>query len=424
MVFLELMLLFVFGLALGKIFEKIKIPKILGYLVVGIILGNSGLNIVDHALEYMKIFTTIAITIIIFKAGMGIDKKTLKKVGIHATFSGIIPCILEGLTLTIFAVYVFNMDWLIAAMLAFIVTPASPAVIVPLMLKLKDSGFGEEKGISTFGLTATAIDNVVTITIFYTFYHLFISAGSTSIGVELLWVLFGIVTGIIMGIILGKLLEIFLNKTHKTWTDNFMNICLYILILMALLTFKIYLEQIHIVDLFVILIIGYIFGNNVNPKVVEKVKKTNHFIWSIVEIFLFTMVGAIVEFNYILNIEGYSTFVGIFLSLAFILAGLGARYLGIFISTIKSSLNSKEKIFISMSLTAKGTVQASLAFLPLSAMISLGWTGAQLTPGYLIIGLAVFAILITIPLGTFSTDFLEIRLLDKKQEEDKKIKTN
>ena len=120
-------------------------------------------------------------------------------------------------------------------------------------------------------------------------------------------------------------------------------------------------------------------------------------IWVIAEIMLFVLVGAAVNLSVVPSVG--------FKALILILGALIFRTLGVFISLLKTKLLLKEKLFISIAYIPKATVQAAIGAIPLS----LG-----LDAGYLMLTIAVLAILITAPLGAIGIDLLAPRLL--KQE--------
>lgn len=118
-------------------------------------------------------------------------------------------------------------------------------------------------------------------------------------------------------------------------------------------------------------------------------------LWVAAEIMLFVLVGAAVNIKYALN----TGFTGILL----IFAVLIFRMLGVLISLIKTNLNKKERIFSMIAYCPKATVQAAIGSIPLS----LGFAS-----GEIILTIAVLAILITAPLGSFAIELFYKRLLE------------
>ena len=93
---LSLALIFLSGMALGKIFEKFKLPKLLGMLLTGILLGPYVLNLLDPTiLEISTDLRQIALIIILTRAGLNLDIKDLKKVGRPAILMCFVPACFE-----------------------------------------------------------------------------------------------------------------------------------------------------------------------------------------------------------------------------------------------------------------------------------------------------------------------------------------
>ena len=72
----------VLGYIGGQLIAKIKIPKIVGYVIVGLILGRSLANLITITdAEKLSIITTVALSIMGFGIGCELDLTTLKKLG-------------------------------------------------------------------------------------------------------------------------------------------------------------------------------------------------------------------------------------------------------------------------------------------------------------------------------------------------------
>ena len=79
---LSLALIFLVGLTLAAICEKIRLPRIIGMLVTGVLLGPFVLNLLDSAiLGVSSELRKIALVIILIKAGLSLNISDLKRVG-------------------------------------------------------------------------------------------------------------------------------------------------------------------------------------------------------------------------------------------------------------------------------------------------------------------------------------------------------
>ena len=376
---ISLAVIIILGLIFNRLFDEIKLPGLLGMLILGILIGPYGFGIISKdILNISADLRQIALIVILLRAGLGIEKKTLKKVGIPAFKLSFIPGILEGITILLVASKIFNLSIIEAGILAFIIAAVSPAVVVPQMLELINNKKGTNKGIPTLILTGASIDDVIAITIFSTFLGLY-GGGQINITKKILNVPIAIIVGIILGVITALLLIYIFKKYHLRDTKK----ALIILSAAILLTgLGDYLEDIiPIAALLGVMTIGFVLQERYNVLGTRLASKFNK-IWVFAEIMLFVLVGA--EVNIYLAIEtGLIGFV-------IILVGLLARSVGVLISISNMSLNIKERFFCVIAYTPKATVQAAIGAVPLAAGVK---------SGELILAMAVLSIIITAPLG-------------------------
>lgn len=376
---LSLALIIMLGLIFNKSFDKIKLPGLLGMLLLGIIIGPHGFNLIEqNILNISPDLRKIALIVILLRAGLGIEKNTLKKIGIPAIKLSFIPGLLEGGAVILTATYFLQFSWIEAGILAFIIAAVSPAVVVPQMLDLMDKNRGSNKGIPTLILTGASIDDVIAITIFSTFLGLY-GGKQVHITKKILSIPLSIASGIILGVLIGLLLLYLFKKYHIRDTKKVLLILSAAIIMTSLEDF---LEGIiPIASLLGVMVIAYILQEQYNLLANRLAAKFNK-IWVFAEIMLFVLVGA--EVNIHLAIE--SGLIGLLI----IFTGLIARGIGVLISISGTELNLKERLFCIIAYTPKATVQAAIGAVPLAAGVE---------SGDIILALAVLAIIVTAPLG-------------------------
>lgn len=89
-------IIIILSLILGKIFKKIKLPPILAFLIVGITLGPFAMNLIDKKiLDISSELRTIALVIILTRAGLSLDIDDLKKIGRPAVLMCFVPAVFE-----------------------------------------------------------------------------------------------------------------------------------------------------------------------------------------------------------------------------------------------------------------------------------------------------------------------------------------
>ena len=217
---MSLAIIIILGLLFNQLFEKLKLPGLLGMLILGVILGPYGINIISkNIIVISPDLRKIALIIILLRAGLGIKRDTLNKVGVPALKMSCIPGICEGLTIMVVASYILGISKIEAGMLGFIIAAVSPAVVVPPMLNFISRGKGEKKGIPTIILAGASIDDVFAITIFSTFLGLY-GGKKVNIAMKILDIPLSILIGIAIGIIAGIILTVIFKKYHMRDTKK------------------------------------------------------------------------------------------------------------------------------------------------------------------------------------------------------------
>ncbi len=376
---LSLGLVLILGFIGGVIFEKIKLPKIIGMIIIGILLGS--FSILDESLLFISPYLRqIALIIILTKAGLSIDIKQLKEVGRPAILMCFLPALFEIVGTVIFAPLILNIDYLEALLLGTVLAAVSPAIIVPRMIKCKEE---YKSNIPNLLLASSSLDDIFVIVLFYSTLGLFNNSNSFSILYELpLSIVLGVIIGVVIGLILNKLFT----KESKSLIIITLGISL---LLIGLETYINYSSLISII------ILGIFLSKNINKEII---KEEYNFLWKIFEIILFVLVGVSVDVTLAFD-YGLQAILLLIIILLF-------RTLGVFICLIKSNILFKEKIFCVISYLPKATVQASIGAIPLTANIEIGG---------LILSIAVLSIIITAPLGAILIDNLSYNLLENKE---------
>lgn len=385
---LNLCVIAVLALIANGIMEKIKLPGLLGMLVVGMVLGPYSLNYIDPLImEVSTELTSFALIVILLRAGLGLRRKELNEVGKAALLMSFIPGVLEGAMVMLVTRFLLEFSWLEAGILGFIIAAVSPAVVVPQMLELKEKGWGKRKEVPTLVLAGASLDDVFAITIYSVFMSLYFDSG-TDMLMMILQVPVSIAIGIFVGVAIAVGLMILYKRLHIRDTKK-------ILILLAFsIVFRHFEEQLWMNALLGIMTIGFVMLEYM-PEVANRLSVKMNKVWVFAEIILFVLIGAKVDFTVAWDTGA--------IGLAIIGVGLIARSIGVSIALAGSGLNYKEKWFCVFSYLPKATVQAAIGAIPLEL-------GVQ--HGEEILALAVLAILITAPIGAIAIRKSAPRLLD------------
>ncbi len=385
---LSLALIFLIGMILGSIFEMIKLPRLMGMLIAGIILGPYALNFLDASiLSISPELRKIALIIILTRAGLNLDIDALKKVGRPAILMCFVPASIEILAVVLLGPKLFNISVLDAAIMGCVVAAVSPAVIVPKMLKLMELGYGKKNSIPQLIMASASIDDVFVIVLFTSLLGL--AQGGEISSMQFFEVPISIITGSFIGFLFGYLLAKFFEKVHLRDSGK-------VVIFISISFLFVSAEDFHLPIAYSGLIAVMALGialKKYRPSVSIRLSKKYAKIWVPSEILLFVLVGATVNISYALNAG--------MLAIVLIVAALFFRMLGVFLCLIKTKLSKYERFFCMVSYSPKATVQAAIGSIPLTA---------GLASGELILTVAVLAILITAPLGAFSIDLMYKRL--------------
>ncbi|MCR5214266.1 MAG: cation:proton antiporter [Eubacterium sp.] len=388
---LSIGLIILSGLLLGTFCKKIRFPSLFGMIIAGIIIGPHVLNLIDSSiLDVSSEIRRIALIIILIRAGLKLDISVLKKVGRPAILMCFLPACLEIIGMVLVAPMMFGISRLDAAILGTVIGAVSPAVIVPRMIKLIDEGYGKDKGIPQMILAGASVDDVFVIVMFTTFTGL--AQGNDLSIMSFVNIPVSIIIGIIIGLIVGYIL-------YKWFSNIKMNLIIMTVIMLSvsflLSTIETKFPMIPFASLIGIMCMG-IMVRRKDQDMALKMSGQYDKLWTVAEIFLFVLVGASVEINY-LKEAGIKAVLLILIVLLF-------RMVGVFICIIGTGMTFKEKAFCMIAYTPKATVQAAIGGLPLAM---------GLPCGEIVLVISVVAILLTAPMGAFGIDLTYRKCLNQ-----------
>ena len=389
---LSISLILILGMFMGWICRKMKLPALLGMLITGIILEPYGLNLLDGSILGISAeLRKIALIIILTRAGLGLDLSGLKKIGRPAVLMCFVPASFELLGMILLAPKLMGLSVLESAVMGAVLAAVSPAVVVPRMVKLMDEGYGVKEGIPQLILAGASVDDVYVIVLFSTFVGMMQGEGASIL--KFVNIPVSIFFGIAIGLFLGVLLAYFFKKVHIRDTSKVL-IILSISFLLVVIEDKL-TTAITFSSLIAVMFIG-IGLQKKREAVAKRLSVKYGKLWVAAEVFLFVLVGATVNIEYLGKI-GAKAFVVIIGALIF-------RMFGVFVCLLGTSLKRKERLFAMMAYTPKATVQAAIGGIPLALGLACGDT---------VLTVAVLAIVFTAPLGAFAIDWSYKKLLNK-----------
>lgn len=399
----SLALVFLLGLAAAALCSRIGLPRIIGMLLTGILIGPYVLNWLDDSiLSISSELRQMALIIILIKAGLSLDLSDLKKVGRPAVMMACVPASCEILAFFLLAPHILGINRIEAAVMGAVLGAVSPAVVVPRMVQLMEEKRGTGQGIPQMILAGASCDDIYVIVLFSTFVGM--AQGGSANMMDFVNIPVSIALGVALGAAVGLLLHLFLETAyrHGCYVRNSTKVILILGLSFLLMAVETWLKGIVSVSgLLAVMSMACVLKIKSPEKVTKRLSAKFGKLWIAAEAILFVLVGAAVDIRCAVQ-AGAAAVLMIALALVF-------RAVGVSICMLGTGLNRKERLFCVIAYLPKATVQAAIGSVPLSMGLSCG---------QLVLSVAVLAILITAPLGAIGIDRTAGRLLVQESPSD------
>lgn len=377
----------------GKIAEKIKLPSLIGMMIIGMFIGPSFLDLVPNKIiEIAPTIKDIALITVLFIGGLGINISQIKQIGRPAVLLSIIPATLEGFTIAFLSMKFLGFTFVQGSILGFIIAAVSPAVLIPSMISLIDRKIGQDKAIPQMLLVGASADDTIAITLFTTFLGIYMQHNNTenvSLIANIISIPITILISILCGFLMFKLSSFMIDRINKNYLK--VSITFIICLSMRMLEKSLNLEIFN--SLLAIMVYGF-FIRNYMKKDANVILDSMNKVWKYGKLYLFTFVG--MSINPIL--VGKYFFIGIMI----LTISLFIRSIGVFIALIGTNLNKKEKLFCVIAYLPKATVQSAKASIPLQ----MGVLGGDIMQA-----IAILSVLVTAPIGAIGINLTCEKLL-------------
>ena len=394
----SLSLIFLFGLAAGAICQRLKIPRIIGMLATGVVLGPFCLNFLDASLLSISAdLRKMALIIILLKAGLSLNLADLKKVGRSAVLLSFLPATCEIVGYILFAPILLGVTKIEAAIMGAVLAAVSPAVVVPRMVLLMENKYGTSKAIPQMIMAGASCDDIFVIVLFTTFLSM--AQGGNAQITDFLNVPVSIILGIGLGAFVGCLLAVFFETSyaHKHCVRNSMKVIIVLGFAFLMIAIENWADgTVAISGLLAVVSMACVLKMKSTAFVSKRLSEKFGKLWLAAEVILFVLVGSAVDVRYTMG-AGLSAILLIAIALLF-------RTCGVLLCTIKTDLTWKERLFCVIAYLPKATVQAAIGSVPLAV---------GLACGKIVLSVAVMAIVITAPMGAFGMDALYKKLLSR-----------
>ena len=400
--FVSLSIIFLGGVLISIIFPKIRIPSLIGFLLLGI--GMQYLGLMDQSLgDISGDIRNIALVIILLKAGLSLNFNDLKRVGRPAILLCFIPATFEIIAMAIIGPLMLGLSVVESLIIGTVLGAVSPAVVVVRMAKLIDNNIGTKNSIPQMIIAGSSADDVYCIVIFMALVNMLAhGSGSSFDPMTLIKIPTSLIFGVGAGIILGFLCSLLFKKIHIRDTYK-------IIILIGLSVLLLYVESVldptpvSLSSFLGVISMGIVVFAR-RPAVAHRLTTKFEKIWVFSEMFLFVFVGTSVKIETLGNAGVTLLFIAaLFMAMIFRLAGT-------FLCLIKTPLTFKEKMFVAISEIPKATVQAAIG----GTLI--GMNGIDPIYADKVLTISVLSILIFAPLGAILMDATYKALLVPKNK--------
>lgn len=397
----SLSFVFLLGLAMAALCQRIKIPRIIGMLLTGILLGPCVLNwLSDSVLGISSELRQMALIIILLKAGLSLNLADLKKVGRPALMMSCVPASFEILAFVIFAPAILHISRVEAAVMGAVLGAVSPAVVIPRMVQLMETKYGTDQRIPQMIMAGASCDDIFVIVLFSTFTNM--AQGGSAHVADFINIPVSILLGIALGAVAGYGLSLFFETAYakEHYVRNSMKVILILGMSFFLMSVETWLKgKVSVSGLLAVVSMAAVIRIKCIPKVSKRLSEKFGKLWIAAEVILFVLVGAAVDIRYTMQ-AGIAAVLMIFVGLMF-------RAVGVSLCMLGTKLNKKERLFCVIAYLPKATVQAAIGSVPLAM---------GLPCGQIVLSVAVLAILITAPLGAAGMDLTYDKLLVRSED--------
>ena len=392
----SLALVFLAGLAAAAVCSAIKLPRIIGMLLVGIVLGPHILNVLDDSiLSISSELRQMALIIILLKAGLSLNLSDLRQVGRPAVLLSCLPATCELAGYILLAPYLLGVNRIEAAVMGAVLAAVSPAVVVPRMVFLMENRWGTDKSIPQMLLAGASCDDIYVIVLFTTFTG--IAQGGNARAADFLNIPVSVVLGIAVGAAVGYALSRFFEAAFAR--NHMVRGSVKVIIVLSVSFLLVALEtvlkgKIALSGLLAVTSMACMLARKTTGEVRARLSEKFGKLWIAAELILFVLVGAAVDIRYVSE-TGLAAVLMVFAALIF-------RAAGVVLCLAGTKLSRRERLFCVIAYLPKATVQAAIGSVPLAM---------GLPCGKIVLSVAVLAILITAALGALGMDAAYRKLL-------------
>lgn len=209
-VLIALAIILLAGFLLTRITKLLRLPNVSGYIIAGIVIGPSLLNLIPgRIITNMSFVSDIALAFIAFGVGKFFKKEVLKKAGIKVIIITLFESLLAMGAITLVMVFIFKLDWKFSMLIGAIASATAPA---STMMTIKQ--YRAEGNFVEILLQVVALDDIVCLLVFSIVSSVVGSTGSVH-AIDVIKPILYNISMIVIGIAMALLLRVVLIKRSK-----------------------------------------------------------------------------------------------------------------------------------------------------------------------------------------------------------------
>ena len=139
--FYYLAIILIFGLLMGKVVSYLKLPRVTGYLIAGVLIGPFVLKLVPHeAIESLTIISEAALGFIAYNIGSSLNYNKLKNIGKGVIIIALFEALMATFVVTLAMKFIFGQTWEFSLAIGAIASATAPAATIMVLKQYKAKG--------------------------------------------------------------------------------------------------------------------------------------------------------------------------------------------------------------------------------------------------------------------------------------------
>jgi potassium/hydrogen antiporter len=284
------------GTITGLLAQKIKIPDVAVFLVVGMAIGPEALGLIDIKADSAlnQIILLFGASYILFDGGASLRFSILKQVWITIVVIATVGVLITAAVTGLAAYYVLGVPWIVALLLGATLASTDPATLVPIFRQVKirarvaqtvmsESAFNDAMGaIVTFGVLGVAM-----------------GTGEFSLTTSIIDLLKQSIIGIVAGVGLGYLAALLIAHERLGFLANYAPVVTLVAVIGAYFA----ADGLQASGFMAVFVFGIMIGNKKSYGFnmdVGEARKLDEYVSTtafIMRLFIFILVGAQVDFG-------------------------------------------------------------------------------------------------------------------------------